>query len=99
MSSRLSLITEVSLTNASFGAVSGMVVEIAHGGGGPAAIVAVHPAGRLELASKFSVHTAGGLGLADGLGVGLAAGEGEGDTPGEGDAPGVGVGKIALARS
>ena len=69
LSSRLSLITAVSLTNALLGAVSELVVEMAHRGGGPWSFVATQPDGRLDEASKFSKH-----GSAMGVGVGVAPG-------------------------
>ena len=104
LSSRLSLITAVSLKNAELGALSGLVVAMAHGGGGPSAIDSVHPGGRVDWPSKFSRHGPDGLGLglATGLGLGLAPGEGDGGGvppgvavgigDGVGEIPGVGVG-------
>jgi hypothetical protein len=47
----------MSVTNASFGAVSGVVAEVTHGGKVPTVVVAVQPAGRAGAVtpSKFCV--------------------------------------------
>ena len=58
VSRRLSLTVAGSSTNASLGAVSGVVVEVTHSGAAPAALVATQPAGKAGAVtpSKFSVN-------------------------------------------
>src|SRR5271167_2352840 len=89
VSSRLSLTAAGSSTNASLGAVSGVVVEVTQSGAAPIALVATHPLGSAGAVtpSKFSANPAHGVGVGvPGVGVGV---------PGVGDGvgvPGVGVG-------
>lgn len=99
--------TAVSVRNAAFGGVSGVTDEVAQFGGGPSAIVATQPAGRLGSVtlSKFSAKTrpthgvavavavAVAVGVAVGVRVGVAVGVrvGEGVGVAVGDGVGVGV--------
>ena len=80
-SSRLSLCTGGSATKAAFGAVSGLVVDVAHVGSVPTAFDATQPVGSAgaTTVSKFCEKNGGhGVGVAVGLGVlvGVAVGVG-----------------------
>src|ERR1044071_4750207 len=98
VSRSLSLTTPGSLTNASFGAVSGVVVEVTHKiPSGLMALAATQPVGNAGAvtASKFSLKTVPvhvgvpvAVAVAVGVDVNVAVGVGEGGVP---VAVGVGV--------
>src|ERR1700704_1700073 len=73
----LSLTAAGSSANASFGAVSGVVVEVTQSGGAPCALLATHPAGKAGATtpSKFSESEPHGepVAVAVAVGVGDAA--------------------------
>src|SRR5947207_914306 len=88
VSRRLSLTLAGSLTKASLGAVSGMVVEVTHSGSGPEALVATQPAGKAGVVtpSNSSLNTVGhGVPVAEAVavavGVGVPLGVGVGHAP------------------
>ena len=79
----LSLTVAGSSTNASLGAVSGVVVEVTQSGAGPAPLVATQPAGRAGATtpSKFSVNAVlqgPPVAVGDGATVAVAVGVGGG---------------------
>src|SRR5438552_9563177 len=81
VSRRLSLTTAGSLTKASFGAVSGVVVEVTHNiPSGFMALAATHPAGKAGAVtpSKFSLKEPHGVGVGVGGTVTVAVGVGDG---------------------
>src|SRR5436189_4435359 len=91
VSSRLSLTTAGSFTNASFGAVSGVVVEVTHKiPSGFITLAATQPAGNAGAVtpSKFSLKTVPAHGLPVAVAVAVAVGVGDGGVP---VAVGVGV--------
>ena len=84
--------------NASFGAVSGVVVDVTQSGAAPTALAATQPAGNAGAVtpSNFSdnvvpVHGVG-VGVAVGAGVGVAVGAGVGVAVGAGVGVAVGAG-------
>ena len=93
----MSLSVGASSTNAAFGAVSGVVVDVTQSGPAPCALTATQPAGRAGAItpSKFSVNIVL-HGVAEGVGVGVpdgvAVGVGDGVIVGVGVADGVTVG-------
>src|SRR5205814_8980919 len=92
-SRRLSLTEAGSSTNASLGALSGVVVDVTQRGAGPEAFDAVQPAGNAGAVtpSKFSAKAVPVHGVTVGLGVGVGLGLGVGVGVGVGVAVGVGV--------
>src|SRR5262245_8788061 len=88
----LSLTPTGSSTNASLGAVSGVVVLVVHNGAPPWALVAVHPDGKAGATtpSKFSLNDPHGVGLGVTPGVNVGVGGGDGVTLGVTDGNGLG---------